>query len=164
MWRKCSRTRSRSTKLCVLWCGLSARSATQIMDSSIEIPLSPDSREVAKWIWRNLVPKSGQCETIQGELLRAIEKLLWEAQTNGNINWDHGFEKLLVFLDRTLCGEPKFDERLKQSLRDDLNLLRDYERPYTAEDLYDRLTEGVVEFCRIHPHLLPKPHDPTLHR
>lgn len=45
----------------------------------------------AKYFWQTYVPKQGQAETVQGELIRAIEKLRGEAQRNGNINWDKGF-------------------------------------------------------------------------
>jgi hypothetical protein len=123
------------------------------MDNPIDIPVSADTREVARWIWRNLVPKSGQCSTVQGELVRAVEKLSWEAQNNGNINWDAGFEILLDFLERTLCEEPQIGDELKQSIKDDLHTLRDYESPYTEDDLYDRLTSAVVAYCRLHPRL-----------
>jgi hypothetical protein len=46
-------------------------------------------------IWRQFVPSAGQAETVQGELLRAMEKLRDEAARNGNGNWDEGFETLL---------------------------------------------------------------------
>jgi hypothetical protein len=69
------------------------------------INLDGDTRAVAGWIWRNLVPKSGQADTVQGELLRAVEKLSWEAQNNGNINWDDRFEMLIEFLRATLSVE-----------------------------------------------------------
>src|SRR5437868_15254469 len=102
-------------------------SAAWVMGMPAEIPLSADTRAVAKWIWQNLVPKSGQCSTVQGELLRAVEKLSWEAQNNGNVNWDSGFTILVDFLERTLCNEPQISDELKQSIRDDLRTLRDYE-------------------------------------
>jgi hypothetical protein len=43
--------------------------------------------EEAQDIWKNFVPPSGQAATVQGELLRAIEKLRDEAMRNGNGNW-----------------------------------------------------------------------------
>jgi hypothetical protein len=52
----------------------------------------------AKFLWQNYVPKSGQAETIQGELIRAIVKLQDEAQRNGNGNWDQGFEIFCQFI------------------------------------------------------------------
>ena len=39
--------------------------------------------EKAKFIWKNYVPKRGQSEFVQGELLRAIEKLRDKAQRSG---------------------------------------------------------------------------------
>lgn len=134
------------------------------MDTPTEIPLAGDILEVARWVWYNLVPKSGQCNTVQGELLRALEKLSWEARTNGNINWDSGFEILVDFLESRLCNEPGLAEVMKESIREDLDKLRDYENPYTEEDLHGRLTEAVVAYCRLHPGLIPKTANPLLNR
>ena len=57
-----------------------------------------DYFEEEKKIWQQFVPKSEQAETVQGELLRAVEKLRDEAIRNGNGNWDNGFEILLNYL------------------------------------------------------------------
>jgi hypothetical protein len=46
--------------------------------------------EEAKKIWQTYVPKSGQSASVQGELLRAVEKLRDEAIRNGNVNWTRG--------------------------------------------------------------------------
>ena len=40
------------------------------------------------YIWKNYVPEIGQANVLQGELLRELEKLRYEAQNNGNMNWD----------------------------------------------------------------------------
>jgi hypothetical protein len=129
-----------------------------------EIPLSDDTFDVAKWIWQHLVPKSGQCDSVQGELLRAIEKLRWEAQNNGNSNWDDGFESFIDLIEATLCSEPNLSEAAKVSIRSDLATLRDFETPTINDDPYDRLTEQVVSFCRLHPHLIARAIDPNLRR
>jgi len=134
------------------------------MSAPTEIPLWDNVHYVAKWIWHNLVPKSGQCDTVQGELLRAVEKLSWDAQNNGNVNWDSGFEMLLDFLEQTLCNEPQVPAKLKLAIRKDLDLLRDYERPYTDDDLYERLTEAVIGYCRLHPQLISRSVNPRLKR
>jgi hypothetical protein len=42
--------------------------------------------EEARSLWQKAVPRTGQAATIQGELLRAVERLRDEAQRNGNIN------------------------------------------------------------------------------
>jgi hypothetical protein len=55
------------------------------------VPASSASYEVdAKRIWKTCIPPSGKATTVQGELLRAVEKLRDEAQRNGNANWDDG--------------------------------------------------------------------------
>ncbi len=134
------------------------------MDTPTEIPTTGEVRDVARWIWHNLVPKSGKCSSVQGELLRAVEKLSWEAQNNGNMNWDSGFEILLDFLESTLCNELGLADEMKKSVQEDLGKLRDYERPCTDDVVYQRLTEAVIAYCRLHPRLIAKPADPLLHR
>jgi hypothetical protein len=134
------------------------------MEDQAEIPAHDDSDDVGRWVWQNLVPRSGQSDWVQGELLRCVEKLCWEAQTNGNVNWDKGFELIVDYLEETLCGEASFTEEARRSIREDVALLRNYENPYTEQDLFDRLTGHVVAFCRQHPSLIPKPRNPDLYR
>lgn len=43
--------------------------------------------ETCKRIWKELVPKRGQADSLQGELLRQDEKLGNEARENGNFNF-----------------------------------------------------------------------------
>jgi hypothetical protein len=57
--------------------------------------------EEARSLWQTPVPASGHAATVQGELLRAVEKLRDEAQRNGNLNWGSGHE---VFIEYS--GEP----------------------------------------------------------
>ena len=134
------------------------------MVEPIKIPVHEETDAVARWVWKNLVPTSGQSAWVQGELLRCVEKLCWEARNNGNGNWDLGFERLATDLERTLCSEPDFSDAARQQIRNDVAIIRNYMYPYTDQDLYDRLTEQVVAFCRLHPLPIPKPHDPQLHR
>jgi hypothetical protein len=129
-----------------------------------EIPFYDEPDAVARWVWENLVPRSGQSEWVQGELLRCVEKLSWEAQNNGNCNWDRGFEILADYLESTLCGEPGLAEEARQSVHEDLAIIRKSDYPYTEDDLYDRLRGCVVAFCRIHTAVIPKPRNPELSR
>jgi hypothetical protein len=107
-------------------------------------------------------PHIRQCDTVQGELLRAVEKLAWETRNNGN--WDSGFEILSDFLESTLCAESLLSDPLRWSVRHDLDRLRDFKPLYPEEDLFDRLREAVVASCRHHPRLLPRAINPSLHR
>jgi hypothetical protein len=147
------------------------------MTTTNEIDLQGSDDDIARWVWRNLVPKSGQALTVQGELLRAIEKLRWEAQENGNINWDHCFEMLVGFLYEHLVQKSALPKQAKESIDTDLSRLRDFlpvdeledddqagGLPYIEDDLYDRLTSQVVNFCRLNPKLIPRDVDPNQYR
>ncbi len=103
--------------------------------------------DTGRYIWQTYLPKSGQAKTVQGELLRAIEKLADEAQRNGNINFNpkcHGL--LITYLHRYLTDEKIFDKATIQQIRKDLDRLSDGNNPYTEDDLYDRLRERVIDW------------------
>lgn len=65
------------------------------------------------YIWKNYVPKRGQSNVLQGELLRELEKLRYEAQNNGNINWDEDFEYFCDFISETLCKQDIYSDNEK---------------------------------------------------
>jgi hypothetical protein len=119
----------------------------------------------AKKIWDVYVPKNGQADTVQGELIRAIEKLRDEAQRNANGNWDKGHEFLCSFVRDTLCtSNSAFDSDTAIRIRTDIARIEDYEHPYLEDDIYDRLTDWVVEWCHVHPQPVPHEHNPDLLR
>lgn len=120
--------------------------------------------EEAKHLWQTYVPKSGQADTVQGELIRAIEKLRDEAQRNGNCNWDHGHETFCSFIRDTLCGSGTFDKATIAEIKSDIARLEDYEHPYCEDDLFDRLTDRIVEWYHRHPDPIPHKRNPDLLR
>ena len=109
------------------------------------------------------VPKSGQSDTVQGEMLRAVEKLRDEAIRNGNGNWDNGFEILLAYLERHLLDPAVYQPPTIISTKASLAQLKDFENPYLEDDLYDELGDRVVEYYRFHGSQ-PHPKNPELHR
>jgi len=128
-----------------------------------KIPKLGDS-DLGQWIWQNLVPKSGQSDTVRGELLRANEKLRDESLRNGNANWDKGFEILIDFLEETLCRKrfPFFNQC--KSLRKDLDRLRNHDEPYLEDDLFDRIESHIFSFCRRNRKLIPHEKNKELNR
>jgi len=102
--------------------------------------------EKAKYIWQNYVPKSGQSDFVQGELLRGVEKLRDEAQRNGNGNWDDGHVILAKFIKNTLINSKCFDSNKKEEINADIDRLLDYDNPYTEDTIYDKLCERIVDF------------------
>ena len=103
----------------------------------------------AKTIWVEEVPKSGQSFTIQGELIRSIEKLRDESQRNGNINRDDGHQIMLNYIEATLLGEEKLTNLDK--IVEILQMLRNDEQIILDDEPYDFLTEKVIEWHTIHP-------------
>lgn len=141
------------------------------------IDLTGSDFDIARWIWKNLVPKSGQADSVQGEILRAIEKLRWEAQENGNINWDDSFVMFIDFLQAKLADEELFTSEIKSEITNDLARLKNFmppdetedelqtaALPYVEDDLYDRLTTHLVSFCRLHPQVIPLQKDERQYR
>ncbi|MEZ6126853.1 MAG: hypothetical protein R3C49_27365 [Planctomycetaceae bacterium] len=100
------------------------------MSTPREIDLTGSNDDVARWIWKKLVPKSGQASYVQaGRSRRAIEKLRREAQGNGNINWDDRFEMLVDFIETTLLSQACFSDDAKESIRQDLDRIRNFLPP-----------------------------------
>jgi hypothetical protein len=117
----------------------------------------------AKKIWKDFVPSAGQADTVQGELLRAVEKLRYEAIDNGNGNWDDGFHILLSYLESHLLDPVVFAPETITSTREILTRLADFEYPVLDDEPYDELGDRVVEYFQ---HYGTQPHvmNPALHR
>lgn len=99
----------------------------------------------AKDIWHTYVPEAGQADTVQGELLRAVEKLRDEAIRNGNINWDDDFETLLAYLEEHLLDPTVYPPSTLDATRAALNRLKDHGDPCLEDAIYDQLGDRVVE-------------------
>ncbi len=115
-------------------------------------------------LWQTLVPPRGQAATVQGELIRAIEKLRDEAQRNGNVNWDEGHVILAEYVRDTLLPSGLFDEPATEEIERDVARVLDADHPETSDNPFDRLTDRVVEWVRAHPDPVPHTHNPDLHR
>jgi hypothetical protein len=119
-------------------------------------------REQAGVLWRTHVPRTGQADTAQGELIRAVEKLRDEAQRNGNINWRKDHVILAEYVRDTLTSSGVFAEGAVQEIEQDVARLLNYTEPETSDGPYDRLTERLVEWARAHPEPVAHPHNPEL--
>jgi hypothetical protein len=116
----------------------------------------------ARSLWQTSVPRNGQAATVQGELLRAVEKLRDEAQRNGNINWNDSHQALIAYLRDTLLGSAVFDQAAALEIETDLDRLSRYEYPEASDAPYDRLADRVIGWCRAHPKPLPHPPNPDM--
>ena len=103
--------------------------------------------EKGKYIWQNFVPKSGQSEFVQGELVRAIEKLRDEAHRNGNGNFIEKCHGILIeFLRKKLNDTEVFDKKTIAQINNDLDRLNLEYQPYTDDDIYDRIGDRIVDW------------------
>ena len=119
--------------------------------------------EEAKKIWKSFVPKAGQADTVQGEMLRAVEKLRDEALRNGNCNWDEGFDILLSYLEDKLADQKVYSPESVEVTNKIMKRLRNFDYPYLEDDLYDDLGDKVVEYFKFYG---SQPHgeNPNLNR
>jgi hypothetical protein len=106
--------------------------------------------EQAQQLRHDFVPASGAAQTVQGELLRVVGKLRDEAIRHGNRNWDASFESGLRFLERHLLDPAVFSGPLQEQTRVAIARLWEFEHPYVEPDLYDDLSDRVVEYFRHH--------------
>ena len=120
--------------------------------------------KIGQFIWKTYVPKSGQAETVQGELLRAIEKLADEAQRNGNINFNSDCHGLLIsYLRKYLIDTTSFDKETIIQIKKDLDTISKEEEPYTDEDLYDRLRDRIFDWYLKNKTPIPNIKNPNLY-
>ena len=115
-----------------------------------EFPTNLQYPEIAKKIWNELVPPIGQANTVQGELLRAIEKLRDEAQRNANVNFWESHKLLAKFTRDTLVGSGIFDKSEIAQIKTGTKKLMNATMPYTDDDIYDYLTDQVCRFYLAH--------------
>lgn len=120
--------------------------------------------EIGRYIWQNYVPKRGQADTVQGELLRANEKLRDESQRNGNINWDEGHEILANYILDILVDSNDVSNEAKKQLENDIRRVLDYEDPYTEDDLFDRIEKTIFDWYLYNKIPIHREHNPKLHR
>lgn len=88
-----------------------------------------------KYIWKNYVPKRGQADNLQGELLREIEKIRCEAQDNGNINWDDDYSYFCDFISNKLSEQVIYSAQEKEEIKLIMSYIKEcgiYAREYNS--------------------------------
>lgn len=131
--------------------------------------------EECKYIWKNWVPKKGQADSLQGEMLRQAECLRNEAMDNGNANWDDNFAWFCDFLKDTLTQSGVFGGEKNKKLEKTLAYVKtngEYAKAYgegkisdeevdvvrlayAEDDLYDYLEDAIAEFYLVHKDPIP---------
>lgn len=126
----------------------------------------PKYFEECRYIWKTFVPKRGQADCVQGELLREVVKLKNEACDNGNINWDDNFAWFCGNIYDILAGSGVFGADELRTIKEVLDFIEEngeYARAYAdgeiddsecdplklayvGHDLYDYLADAAARF------------------
>ena len=118
-------------------------------------PTQLQDPELAYQIWNDLVPAAGPASTVQGELLRSVERLRDEAQQNANANYRKDHKKMAVFVRNTLVRSGIFDQGEIVRIQNGTHLLMKASRPYTKNDVFDHLVDQVCVFYTRNPKPIP---------
>ncbi|MGC3960131.1 MAG: hypothetical protein QM813_20050 [Verrucomicrobiota bacterium] len=114
--------------------------------------LKDDWRQTFRRLSKELVPLSGEADTLQGELIRCAENLLGEAHRNGWQNWDVRHEEAIETLKRYLPEPEVFSEEVRQKIQKALERVRyagekGADKGEMAYDELDFLAQRVIEWC-----------------
>lgn len=90
-------------------------------------------------------PKIGLSDTVEGKLIMAIETLRTEAQENKNSNWSQELEQHCEYLRKTFIDASFFKENVLRQINNDIDSMLNYQEPYLKHDLYDRISDRIVE-------------------
>jgi hypothetical protein len=118
-------------------------------------------------LWAALVPKQGQADTLQGEIIRIVGKLTDEAYRNGNRNWDTDCERMWRFVGAHLDDPETFTEEERELIGNLVEeIIEDKDCPDVLGDgsAIDVVNEKAVDWCMAHPDPIPHKKDPTLKR
>lgn len=117
--------------------------------------------DLVRQIWDQLVPATGPANTIQGELLRAVENLRDEARqhSNGrqqaNANYRKMYKRQAIFVRDTLLRSGIFDKTDIERIRTGTQRLMKPSRPYLNDDVYDDLVDKICVFYTRNPTPIP---------
>ena len=109
-------------------------------------------QEILRRIGKELVPMSGEAETLQGELVRSISNLTDEATRNGWMNWDQGDVESIEVLRRYLPDAAVFPEPVRQEIHKALDTVRYAGERGADEGVFGYeelklLAQQVAEWC-----------------
>ena len=111
-----------------------------------------NKNEAFRWLWNYLVPPSGKAQTAQGEAIRIAGRVEHEITSNGGMNWDGDYRKMLRMFPLYLrLGKPLRDEDIAQVERI-THLLKDSRDDGT---LSMQLCAYAVAWVLLNPKVLP---------
>lgn len=132
--------------------------AAPVIKHSGEMPiivdenLSVDKQHHA--LWEFLVPESGKCATIQGEVIRITGRIDNESKGNGGVNWDTEYRKMLKALLDYLRQGTSLDEEEIQATQQAISSIDNCKACGCWAET-DRLKELSVKWVKQNPKPIP---------
>ncbi len=105
-------------------------------------------------LWRELVPRSGEAETVQGELVRSLGRLADEALRNGNGNWDKRFVRMCRFAAKTLEEPGALSAEEIGAAQAAVSQVLDHES--VEKEPHETLARLAVKWCERHKDLVAR--------
>ena len=140
------------SELCALF-GVEQREAkpAPVVGERLELdPSVPALRQYGE-LWDLLVPDSGQCQTLQGDVIRIVGRVGHEVYDNGVINWDRSFGKLLDQYLRVVASGVSLSPDSRSRAEAAVASLKGRSMSHQA---VDDITELAVEWVRLNPVLV----------
>ena len=140
------------SELCALF-GVEQREAkpAPVVGERLTFDAGATPTQMFSRLWDQLVPDSGQCQTLQGEVIRIAGRVGHEVYDNGGINWDRSFGKLLdQYLTVVRSGLPMPPASVARA-EAAVASLKSRSMSYQA---VDDITELAVEWVRLNPVLV----------
>ena len=143
----------------------------RLIESLIAEEYSQRYFDECQFVWQNYVPQRGRAKTLQGELLREIERIRCEAQDNGNVNWNNEYARYCDFISRSLTEQSMFSKNQKEIVIAIMAYIKDcgtYAKKYndgeiddsdvepeklayTDDNLYDIICDFIGKLQKEHP-------------
>lgn len=105
--------------------------------SDIIVPADKSTNGQFRYLWNYLVPNGGAAATVQGEIIRIVGRLGYEALEMGYVNWDEDYVKMTDFWLETVGAAEEAMTVVK--------------RRKAGEADIDALTEAAVAWVERHP-------------
>ena len=140
------------SELCALF-GVEQREAQRapVVGERLELDPSVPALRQHGDLWDLLVPDSGQCQTLQGEVIRIAGRVGHEVYDNGGINWDRSFGKLLdQYLSVVRSGLPMPPDSVARAEAAVASL----KSRSMSHQAVDDITELAVAWVRLNPVLV----------
>ena len=114
--------------------------------SSPIIATGPNWQAQHQELWALLVPSSGPCETVQGEVIRISGRIADEMHRNGGANWARQYPMLTKELGRHLASHNSLDKTTIQEANRLIGIVRSQ-----PDGTTERLMELAVQWVALNP-------------